>query len=116
MTLEALGPCFFHRQFIKGFSSTFAPIIECLKGDSLKWTSEAHKSFDLIKPKVIEVPILSLLDFDSFLVGCDASNMGISVVLSQEGKPTTFFSHKIKVKNYLTYDKEFYATCRYLNH
>ena len=69
----------------------------------------------MLKRKVIEARILVLLDFNKlFDVDCDASGVGIGVVLSHEGKPIAFFSEKLNEcnKKYSIYDIEFYAIIR----
>jgi hypothetical protein len=69
-------------------------------------------SFNLLKRKITEQPILVLPDFQkTFQVKCDASGFEIGAVLSQEDRPIEYFSEKMneaKVKC-STYDKEFYA-------
>lgn len=41
-------------------------------------------------------PVLSLLDCNQvFEVECDASNMGIGMILSQDGRLNVFFSVKL---------------------
>jgi hypothetical protein len=76
------------------------------------WIEEAKKSFNLLKKKIIEKPILVLPDFSkTFQVKCDASGFAIGVVLSQDDRLIAYFNEKrneVKVK-YSTYDKEFYA-------
>jgi hypothetical protein len=84
---------------------------------SFHWIEEAEKSFNLLKKKITEQPILVLPDFNKmFQVKCDASGYEIGVVLSQDDRPITYFSEKLneaKVK-YSTYDKEFYVVIQAL--
>ena len=83
----------FYKRFIRGFSSIMTP--------------------------VTEAPNLVLPNFNKvFEVECDASQVGIGAVLSQEGRPIAFFSEKLNEEKmkYSTYDKELYAIYRALFH
>jgi hypothetical protein len=59
------GLASFYMKFIKYFSGICAPIMDTVKKrhKSFKWTEEAEKSFNIMKEKIIERPILVLPNF-----------------------------------------------------
>ena len=81
------------------------------------WIEKAEKSFNLLKKKITEKPILVLLDFNkTFQVRCDTSGFSIGAVLSQDNRLFAYFNEKLneaKIK-YSTYDKVFYVVIQAL--
>ena len=81
------------------------------------WGERQEQAFTLLKEKLTKAPILALPDFSkTFVLECDASGVGVVVVLLQGGNPITYFSEKLHgaALNYLTYDKELYVLVRAL--
>ena len=92
------GLASFYRKFIKNFSGICASIVETIKKDRqpFQWTAEAEKSFQFLKKKITEQPVLKLPDFNHpFQVKCDSSGVAIRAMLSQEERPIAYFSEKM---------------------
>jgi hypothetical protein len=108
------GLASFYRKFIWNFSGISAAMMDTVKKrhKTFHWTTEVERSFNLLKRKITEKPILVLPDFQkTFQVKCDASGYAVGGVLSQDDRPVAYFSEKLddaKLK-YSTYDKDFYA-------
>ncbi|RDX99309.1 Retrovirus-related Pol polyprotein from transposon 17.6, partial [Mucuna pruriens] len=107
------GLASFYRSFLKDFSTITAALNEIIKKDVGFRREEPHeKAFQTLKARLSNDPMLALPNFHkSFKLECDMSNVGIRVVLLQEGHPIAFFSAKLKGAqlNYSTYDKKLYA-------
>jgi hypothetical protein len=79
---------------------------------SFAWGPIQEEAFNTLKDKLTHAPLLQLSDFQKvFELKCDASGIGLGVVLLQEEKPVTYFSEKLSGASlrYSTYDKELYA-------
>ena len=82
------------------------------------WVEKHEQAFQRLKAQLTNAPILALPTFaKTFELECDASGVGIGVVLLQSGHPIACFSEKIHcvTLNYPTYDKELYALVRVLH-
>ena len=80
-----LGLASYYRKFIPDYSTVTEPINRLLKKDTIfEWTRTCQKSFDEIKERLVNPPILAFPDFRRpFQLNTDASGVGIGAVLSQ---------------------------------
>ena len=89
------------------------PLTSLLKKHCLfLWTSEHEKAFTTLKKCLCSAPILALPDFTrQFCIETDASNMGVGVVLLQDGHPLAFLSRALGPKNQglSAYEQEYMA-------
>ena len=123
-----LGMCGFYRKHIQNFAKIATPLTNLTRtGVVFKWTDECQKSFDSLKEKLVQAPVLVRANLDKeFIVTTDASNTHVGGVLSQVQDDGTnaaigYFSRKLKSAEtrYSATDKEALGvvlTCRHFQH
>ena len=107
-----LGLTGYYRRFIRGYGAIAGPLTRLLKKGAFKWDSKAEQAFEQLKQAVSTSQVLVLPDFNqNFIVECDASGIGLGVVLMQGGRPISYFSKSLKGRelSLSTYKKEFLA-------
>jgi len=92
-----LGFTSLYRRFVLSFFKLATPLTELLKKSKrFKWTEQCQKSFDTLKKKLIEAPILTLSNMAKpFTLYTDASGVAIGAVLTREGKVIAYESRKM---------------------
>ena len=87
-----LGMTNYYRKFIKDYAKIAEPLHAAASGCEKKitWSEECHKSFELLKRKLCEAPILDYPRRDGkFILDTDASFGAIGAVLCQEKEDGT---------------------------
>jgi hypothetical protein len=82
-----LGLVGYYRRFIPDFSRIAKPMTELLnKGVKFVWSEACEKTFHTLRQHITSAPVLVQIDNSRpFEVFCDASGIGLSYVLMQEG-------------------------------
>ncbi|GJX33330.1 putative reverse transcriptase domain-containing protein [Tanacetum coccineum] len=105
-----LGLAGYYRRFIENFSKIAKPLtLLTQKNKAYVWGDKQDESFQILKEKLCNAPVLALPDGpDDFVVYCDASKQGFGCVLMQRGKVIAYASRQLKKheKNYTTHDLE----------
>jgi RNase H-like domain found in reverse transcriptase len=74
-----------------------------------QWGEEEQKAFDTMKRVISKETLLAYPDFDKpFVIHTDASHTQLGAVISQDNKPITFYSRKLKPEQtrYTTTERE----------
>ena len=93
-----LGLTGYYRKFICDFGIIATPLTVLLKKDGFLWSEEATYAFTKLKNALTTAQVLQLPDFTvPFIVECDASGSGFSVVLHQGARPVAYFNRPISL-------------------
>ncbi|GKD37846.1 putative reverse transcriptase domain-containing protein, partial [Tanacetum coccineum] len=105
---QFLGLACYYRRFIKKNSKIAKSLTELTqKNKKYIWEEDKESTFQLLKQKLCEAPILELPEGnDDFVVYCDASHQGLGAVLMQREKVIAYASRQLKPneENYTTHD------------
>jgi hypothetical protein len=122
-----LGMVNWYARWIPHKSSLCTPLNELLTIDPKEWkweiNSEAFKSFEGLKAKLVCHPLLRLPDFKKpFYIVTDASDYGVAAVLTQIHNnyehPISYYATGLKGSQrfWVSYKKEMYALVKGLRH
>ncbi|GKA42193.1 putative reverse transcriptase domain-containing protein [Tanacetum coccineum] len=107
---QFLGLAGYYQRFIKDFSKIAKSLTELTqKNKKYIWGEKQETTFQLLKQKLCETPILALPKGNNdFVVYCDASLQGLGAVLMQKEKVIAYASRQLKPneENYTTHDLE----------
>ena len=113
----------YYRRFIHAYGDLIKPLNELLKKDTkFEWNQERQETFDLLKKKFQESPVLQMPDMmKPFVVESDASKYASGAVLRQQDTngdwhPCAYLSKSFNEteRNYEIYDRELLAIIRAL--
>ncbi|GJY59040.1 putative reverse transcriptase domain-containing protein [Tanacetum coccineum] len=95
-----LGLAGYYRRFIENFSKIDKSLtILTQKSKTFDWGEEHELTFQTLKDKLCNAPVLALPDGpEDFVVYCDASGIGLCCVLMQRGKSVIYTDHKSLLK------------------
>ncbi|GJT14749.1 putative reverse transcriptase domain-containing protein [Tanacetum coccineum] len=107
---QFLGLVSYYQRFIKGFLKIAKSLTELTqKNKKYIWGENQESTFQLLKQKLCEAPILALPEGnDNLVIYCDASHQGLGAMLMQREKVIAYESRQLKPheENYTTHDLE----------
>ncbi|XP_072998539.1 uncharacterized mitochondrial protein AtMg00860-like [Typha latifolia] len=107
-----LGLTSYYRRFVVNSGKVAAPLTSLLRKGAFSWTDKARGALEALKKAMISAPVLALVDFiKPFTIEYDASEVGVGVVLMQEGRPVAYMSKAFFERSQLlsTYEREMLA-------
>jgi hypothetical protein len=105
-----LGLAGYYLRVVPNFSSIAKPLTRLLeKGVLFVWSGDCEVSYQTLKSKLVDAPILALLESGKrFTVYANASRIRLGCVLMQEGRVIAYGSRQLRKHegNYPTHDLE----------
>lgn len=96
-----LGLINFYARFLENRSLNLKPLYDLLKKEKFEWDEKCSKAFNWVKNELISPKVLVNYDpKEKVILACDASNYGLSAILSHQykdgtEKPIAYASKKI---------------------
>ena len=95
----------YYAKWISFFADKVRPLAEC---KSFPVTDSALESFELLKTELAKAALRSVNESLPFTVECDASDVAVSAILNQGGRPVAFMSRTLQEseRHYPAFEKE----------
>ena len=107
-----LGLTSYYRKFVQNYGIIARPLTNLLRKGKFRWHDEAETAFSALKQAMTTTPTLVMPNFNnSFTIETDASEEGIGVVLTQQGKLIAYMSRAPRVakKSWSSYARKMLA-------
>lgn len=114
-----LGLTGYYHRFVKDYSKIARPLTEMTKKGNFRWTETTREAMGRLKIAMTTASVLALPEFTlSFHVECDASRVGMGVVLTQRRRPITYYSKALSdgTLGKAIYEKELMAVVMAVQH
>jgi len=95
-----IGLTSYYRRYIQGFSDIAKPLHKLTqKQAQFVWSDDCHATFNALKEKLVQAPILVYPQFDQtspvFVLQTDASSIGVGAILEQGGHVIAYASRTL---------------------
>ena len=119
-----LGLAGYYRQYIPQFATIAKPLSHLISKEATwQWSVDAQHSFDTLKQKLTEAPVLGYPDINlPYILDTDASAVGVGAVLSQiqqgKEKVIAYYSKTLspQERNYCVTRRELLAVVKAVSH
>ena len=97
MLQRYIGIAVYHSQWIPKFSETMAPLFDALELNQFPLSYDCLKAIDSIRKSITSAVLAIPVPGKEMRLETDASGSAVGAILSQDGRPVAYMSHRLSV-------------------